>query len=151
MAPPVLHRVCFGPSPLPHQLRGLTIHPATLPLHRRHRVRGHDYPGLIPTENESASVRGTFVTGLTEGDLWRLDIFEGDDYSRQKVDVRLLDEGGAENKAQREVETETYLWVAGNELLEEGEWDIEHFVKERMGRWVAEYPSFAGMSFSPSG
>jgi hypothetical protein len=77
--------------------------------------------------------------------MWRLDIFEGDEYARKKVKVRLLDvKHGDEGEEEDEIETETYLWIAGDHLLEEGEWDFAHFQKEKMHRWVSDYPSFAG-------
>lgn len=79
-------------------------------------------------------MRGTFVTGLTEGDMWRLDIFEGDEYALRKVRLRLLSDRGEEDE--EEVETETYVWVAGREKLEAGEWDFEAFRREKMGAWV---------------
>ena len=55
-----------------------------------------DYPGILPqTQSQTqgevvASVRGTVVSGLTEGDLWRLDIFEGSQYERRRVAVKVL-------------------------------------------------------------
>lgn len=153
MAPQVLNRVCYGSSPLPWQLESLTITPAILDRHCRHRVSGHDYPGLIPSHDvdDATSVRGTYVTGLTQGDIWRLDIFEGDEYARRKVKVRLLkDNPDSKEPSEKMVETETYLWVAGDHFLEKGEWDFSHFQKEKMQRWVCEYPSFSGTSFHTS-
>ena len=38
--------------------------------------------------------------------------------------------------SEEEVEVETYVWVAREEGLEEGEWDFEEFTREKMGRWV---------------
>ena len=35
-------------------------------------------------------VRGTYVEGLNKSDIWRLDTFEGDQYLRRNVKVRLL-------------------------------------------------------------
>ncbi|MCJ1299438.1 hypothetical protein MMC08_002230 [Hypocenomyce scalaris] len=139
MAPQVLHRVCHGtPTPTPFQISLLTIAPALLHSFCRHKVRHRDYPAIIPSP--TATVRGTFVQGLTDADLWRLDIFEGDEYSREKVKVKLLEKVGEEqgkgNVEGVEVEAETYVWVAGEGKLEEGEWDFEVFRREKMGRWV---------------
>ena len=150
MAPPVLHRVCHSsstPSALQKSLP--TIRPALLPGYRRHQVRGCDYPAIIPSVPSSESsagtggsecVRGTYVTGLTDGDIWRLDIFEGDEYERVRVKVRILQEVGGEdgkgNVVGEELEGETYVWVAGRERLEEEEWDFGEFVREKMGRWI---------------
>lgn len=147
MAPQVLHRVCHGSShPAPWQAALLTITPALLPSYRRHRVKHADYPAILPCSSSSsadtsACVRGTYVTGLTEGDLWRLDIFEGDEYERRKVRVRLLLDGDGDGVAKKEEEeeereAETYVWIAGEDRLEGEEWDFDEFVRERMRRWV---------------
>ncbi|KAK5240086.1 hypothetical protein LTS06_012575, partial [Exophiala xenobiotica] len=80
MAPGVLHRVIHGThDPEPWQKSLLTVRPALLQSYRRHRVRHADYPAILPHPN--SCVRGSVVTGLTEGDLYRLDIFEGDQYT----------------------------------------------------------------------
>lgn len=38
------------------------------------------------------------MTGLTASDISRLDTFEGDEYTRQKVSIRVLQEEGDEKK-----------------------------------------------------
>lgn len=82
------------------------------------------------------------MTGLTDADIWRLDIFEGSEYSRQVVKVRLLttvgDEDGTGNVEGAEVQAETYIWVAGTDRLEEQEWDFGEFQREKMRFWVGE-------------
>lgn len=90
-------------------------------------------------------MRGTFVTGLTEGDIWRLDIFEGDEYERRKVRLRVFSEWGEDGE---EVEAETYVWVAGREKLEGGEWDFEGFRREKMGAWVGGGVQEADVGFA---
>ncbi|KAF2742076.1 hypothetical protein M011DRAFT_482039 [Sporormia fimetaria CBS 119925] len=131
MAPAVLNRVVS--RAIPPQ----TICSALLPQHQRHRVRDADYPAVLPSSSSSASVRGTVVTGLTDSDIWRLDIFEGDEYERRRVRVRVLaaDDMGVEGEGE-EVDAETYIWVAGEERLEKREWDFEGFVRDKMVRWV---------------
>ncbi|KKA16587.1 Disease resistance protein Aig2 [Rasamsonia emersonii CBS 393.64] len=168
MAPQILHRVIHGRSdPEPWQKALLTIKPAILHGYRRHRVRGADYPGIIPvtaktsdggspsqgtneptttTSDTGHSVLGTLVSGLTDGDIWRLDNFEGSDYEKRTVKVRVLrsavgnDDDDAENspsKAEQsihdvldaaraqladegeEVEAMTYVWIGGEEALED--------------------------------
>lgn len=93
------------------------------------------------------------MQGLTDGDIWRLDVFEGSEYVRRKVGVRVLlpstsrevkDEGMGDLaqkeednvEGDEEVEAETYIWVAGEHRLEDDEWDFTEFVREKMGRWV---------------
>lgn len=154
MAPPVLHRVIWGQStpPTPAHASLLHIRPAVLHAHQRRQVRHADYPAVLPS-SPSSSVRGTLVTGLTSGDIWRLDIFEGDMYERRKVRVRVLEqkdskadqgEGGMgdlslkeeDNVEGEEVEAETYIWVAPAWQLKDQEWDFSEFVRDKMRRWV---------------
>lgn len=143
MAPQVLYRVIWGSQtpPTPAHASLLHIRPAILPSHRRHRVRHADYPAILPSSDPDACVRGTLVTGLTDGDIWRLDIFEGSEYSRQKVQVKILrktsDDGGENNKEEeQEAECETYIWTAAPSRLETSEWDFDEFVRDKMKRWV---------------
>lgn len=155
MAPPVLHRVIWGSQtpPTPAHASLLSIRPAILHAHQRRHVKSADYPAVIPS-SATSSVRGTLVTGLTDGDIWRLDIFEGDEYERRDVSVRVLEGKGRAGAEQEDVEGEevsaqTYIWIAGEQRLESGEWDFEHFVKEKMSRWVgreAADEGFKGMS-----
>ncbi|KAI9834568.1 MAG: hypothetical protein M1819_002944 [Sarea resinae] len=147
MAPQVLYRVCYGDSrPPPGTTAHLVIKPAILHDFCRRKVRHCDYPAI--TRIEGDSVRGTYVTGLTQGDLWKLDIFEGDEYTRKKVPVRILtavgDETGEGNVEGEEVEADTYIWIEGKDKLEEEEWDFSEFQKEKIRRWVGEDDEFAG-------
>ncbi|KAK3200847.1 hypothetical protein GRF29_213g119578 [Pseudopithomyces chartarum] len=152
MAPPVLHRVIWNQTtpPTPAHASLLHIRPAILHAFQRRQVRDADYPAIVPSP--SASVRGTLVTGLTDGDVWRLDIFEGDMYERVGVGVRVLEQRKGEGEGEEgmgdletreednvegeEVQAQTYVWKAGEQLLESKEWDFEVFVREKMGRWV---------------
>lgn len=144
MAPKVLSRVCHGPN-VPLKTTGanaLNIRPALLQSFRRHKVLHADYPAIVPCEG--STVRGTLVTGLTDGDLWRLDIFEGSEYERRKVKVRELTYEGDINVEPTEdqlgdvVEAETYVWISPITDLEDQEWDFEEFVKQKMWAWVGE-------------
>lgn len=179
MAPQILHRVIHGrPDPEPWQKNLLTFQPAILHGYRRHRVRGADYPGIIPaTEPQSqsqsqkqeeptglmrkASVLGTLVSGLTDGDIHRLDIFEGSEYTRESVKVRtlreslsqeqgddesnpdghlrdVLDAAGAEfaDEGEEDVGAVTYVYAATEGRLEDAEWDFETFKRDKMAWWV---------------
>ncbi len=88
------------------------------------------------------------MRGLTEGDIWRLDIFEGDEYERRKVSIRILkeagDDKGSGNVEGEEVEVETYVWIAGKDKLEDGEWDFEEFRREKMHRWAGQRDDYDG-------
>ncbi|USP72894.1 hypothetical protein yc1106_00168 [Curvularia clavata] len=163
MAPQVLHRVIWGSQtpPTPAHASLLHIRPAILHAHRRHKVKSADYPAVLPVSSQDdnvkqrSTVRGTLVQGLTDGDLWRLDVFEGSEYSRQKVKVRVLlpkEKEGQDGEVKEgmgdltqkeednvegeEVEAETYIWIAGAHRLEAEEWDFAEFVREKMKRWI---------------
>lgn len=83
-----------------------------LESYHRHRVKYISYPTIVPCTG--SSVRGSVVTGLTEGDIYRLDIFAGDQYERKKVKVKVLKDvgqnGAVEAHATEEVEVETCVW-----------------------------------------
>ncbi|KAL3445868.1 hypothetical protein BJX65DRAFT_309569 [Aspergillus insuetus] len=193
LAPEMLHRVIHG-SPNPQQWQKDMLHfkPAILHGYRRHRVRREDYPAIIPvpsassastaatpdtattstgathgsTTNTSASVLGTVVSGLTDGDIYRLDVYEGSEYSRIRVSVRVLKEAlpgsafGTRDGNEREntdrylkdvleavpqnftdeaeeIEAETYVWIGDSNRLQNEEWDFEEFKKEKMMWWLS--------------
>jgi len=156
MAPAVLHRVIYGTTdPEEWQKKLTTVRPALLQGYRRHKVKHADYPAILPhstassaeTESSTPSVRGSLVTGLTDGDIWRLDIFEGSEYTRQKVRVKVLkdtaldalaDEAHLDAHVEEEVEAETYVWTSPKNQLEQEEWDFEVFKKEKMWAWVGQ-------------
>lgn len=179
MAPQILHRVIHGQAePEPWQKDLISIRPAILHGHRRHRVKGADYPGLLPARPSSA-VLGTVVTGLTDADMYRLDMFEGSEYQKRKVKVQLLRSPGAataswpggteapgalksndknaaeaiksvleataneeltdshkSQESNEEIEAYTYIWIAGDDKLEDAEWDFESFKRDKMEWWV---------------
>ncbi|EOD51209.1 putative disease resistance protein [Neofusicoccum parvum UCRNP2] len=151
MVPQVMYRVIYNSSdPQPWQKTLTTAKPAFLPGYQRRKVRQADYPGIIPVATDSSSpsssVRGTLVTGLTEGDIFRLDTFEGDEYERRRVPVRVVTAGRVDATdvpggvfaptETEEVVAETYVWTAGEDRLEPGEWDFDEFVREKLRRWV---------------
>ncbi|CAG8900283.1 unnamed protein product [Penicillium egyptiacum] len=177
MAPQILHRVIHGrANPEPWQKAMLRFQPAILHGHRRHRVQNADYPGIIavpetqtemekssaPKPGAGTSVIGTLVSGLTDGDVHRLDRFEGSEYEKKRVTVRTLREkqGGdlshagegdtAESQLREvlnatgaevagegeEVAAVTYVYTAGKDKLEDAEWDFESFKRDKMAWWV---------------
>ncbi|KAL9613275.1 MAG: hypothetical protein Q9167_002184 [Letrouitia subvulpina] len=149
MAPPVLHRVCYGSStPTAFQKSLLQFQPAILHGYCRRRVLGCDYPAIVPSADDT--VRGTYVRGLTDGDIWRLDVFEGSEYDRRKVRINILDVAGNENGEGNvegvERETETYVWIADKEELEEREWDFAEFRRDKMQNWVGGSSQYDGKS-----
>jgi len=143
MAPKVLYRVIYGSSnPSEEKKAPLIVTSALLHNYCRHKVRYCDYPGIVPEENKS--VRGSYVTGLVQSDIWRLDAFEGSQYDRCSVDVEVI-EGPEKGK---KVKAETYIFTAGVSQLEDEEWDIEEFMKEKMHRWTDDSEEYAEVDAS---
>ncbi|CZR69550.1 related to disease resistance protein aig2 [Phialocephala subalpina] len=137
MAAEILYRVCYGTSKvhefpiLQRAASKLEIRPALLYNYCRHRVLEADYPAIIPQQGHT--VRGTYVTGLTDDNIRKLDRFEGSQYSRQKVNVTILSDGQEKGEV---VEAQTYIWSAGVDYLEKQEWDYEDFRKNKMHLWT---------------
>ena len=105
--------------------------------------RSADYPGIVPDKGHT--VRGTYVTGLTDGDIWRLDSFEGSEYGRQQVRVAVLEPNSQDNLVENfEVETETYVFTAGIDRLKLEEWDYDTFRNEKMHRWSDHSKEYDG-------
>jgi len=107
--------------------------PASLADHRRHPVRGQDYPGLRATPG--SLVPGRLYLDVT-ADAWaRLDSFEGEEYERADVVVALADG--------RVLPAQAYRFrdeFAGR--LMPGDWDAEAFGREGRARFISRYVGF---------
>ncbi|RYP29891.1 hypothetical protein DL767_006490 [Monosporascus sp. MG133] len=103
------------------------------------RVEHADYPGITPDPDHE--VRGTYVTGLTDANMAKLDQFEGSEYERRTVKVRLLTKAGNDkgegNVEGEEVECEAYVFMSP-QYLEDREWDFEEFRTQKMKKWTRE-------------
>lgn len=178
MVPQILHKVIHGQeNPEPWQKAMLRFQPAIVHGYRRHRVQNADFPAIVadpepaietekPSDsktNPGTSVIGTLVSGLTDGDVYRLDRFEGSEYEKKSVVVRMLREACGDNGHSGETSTVesqlremlnatgakvtdegegeevlavTYVWTAGKDLLEDTEWDFESFKRDKMAWWI---------------
>ena len=138
MAPEVFYTVCYRSEKVPKAISDLhTFTDAVLHGYSRRRVEGQDYPGMMPEEGHST--RGIYVTGLTKANISKLDYFEGEEYERRKVKVKLLlkagNAKGEGNVEGEEKEADTYVYLYKNQL-EEREWDFDEFYREKMSRWT---------------
>ncbi|KAF7956683.1 hypothetical protein EAE96_004016 [Botrytis aclada] len=152
MAPEVLYRVINGASNRPSN--SLTFTPALLHDYCRHRVSFADYPAIISEPGHS--VRGTYVTGLTPSNMRSLDYFEGAQYERKVVTVKILTPKDKEIKhganaimadaveTGEEKEAHTYVFT-DLVALEKGEWDFEFFRREKLRNWADESEEYAGL------
>ena len=97
--------------------------PAVLPNYRRHPVKDHVFPGIIPCSRGSAT-KGLLLQGLSENELKILDWFEGDEYVRREVKVMcdLIPH-----------ETQCYIWSNPVTDLDHGrEWDYDDFLETKL-------------------
>ncbi|MCB1746677.1 MAG: gamma-glutamylcyclotransferase [Gammaproteobacteria bacterium] len=103
-------------------------HPARLPGHARHALRGRVYPGLVARP-------GALTAGLLFDDidaaLWaRLDAFEGALYDRRTVTVELADGPTA---------AAVYLLAPrAHRLLEDAAWDAEAFRTRHLATYLGK-------------
>ncbi|MFG6460371.1 gamma-glutamylcyclotransferase family protein [Roseateles sp. DXS20W] len=120
----IMGRVCG------HEVAG---EPASLAGHRRHPVRGQDYPGLRPAAG--ATVPGVLYRDVTEAAWARLDVFEGEEYERVDVVVALADG--------RTLPAQVYRFRdAFSPRLLPGDWDADAFAREGRARFIARYAGF---------
>ncbi len=125
MCEEIMFAVCGAPA---------AAAPATLVGYRRHPVAGEAYPGMLPTAG--AQVDGVLYRDLTPAALARLDAFEGPQYRRETVSVRLAD-GST-------VEAETYVFRAEfADLLRPGDWDFDDFLRHGRAAFEARYVGYA--------
>jgi len=163
MHPGVLRRVIGGSG------AHLKWCPAVLLDFTRHQVKHGDYPGLVPYETsksffgftlddqDARSVRGTVVIGLTQKELELLDIFEGNEYIRQTVQVHPLgtletvpDVSVAGQTAivtavppplptkdnlAPAIQAETYIHGDPSKLVNDL-WSYEDFVQQNAWKWI---------------
>ncbi|OJA20134.1 hypothetical protein AZE42_09306 [Rhizopogon vesiculosus] len=161
MHPEILKRVIGNDG------SGLQMCPALLLDYTRHQVKNEDYPGILPYSQsramfdrdldlEEKSVRGSLVTGLSEEDVRLLDIFEGNQYTRQVVSVyplgsltNIRDIPPIEAKSlvpippistldslTSPVKADTYVWCISPSELQAKLWTFEEFVKDSAWKWV---------------
>ncbi|KAI0913374.1 AIG2-like family-domain-containing protein [Ustulina deusta] len=141
MAPEVFFTVCYRFSTdNVSLLKSLhQFQPAILHGHCRRRVKFADYPGITPDSGHE--VRGMYVTGLTDANMYHLDQFEGSEYERKTVKACLLskvgDDKGNGNVEGEEVECEVYVFNDPTQL-EDREWDFEEFRTQKMKKWTRE-------------
>ncbi|KAG2035248.1 hypothetical protein BDR03DRAFT_993460 [Suillus americanus] len=144
----------------------LQMCPALLLDYTRHQVKNEDYPGILPysqsramfdrdLNSEEKSVRGCLVTGLSDEDVRLLDVFEGDQYTRELISVYPL--GPLANirdippkslvpttppsmpmlsELANHIEAATYVWCFPSSDLRAQLWTFEEFVKLNAWKWI---------------
>nr|XP_019007744.1 uncharacterized protein I206_07378 [Kwoniella pini CBS 10737]OCF46525.1 hypothetical protein I206_07378 [Kwoniella pini CBS 10737] len=155
----------------------LTFQDALLPNYTRHRVKDESYPAIVGREqtnilaprediltSEEVNVRGTLVKGLKYQDVNALDIYEGIEYTRDKVSVQALSSPsdisslakaisnptsryldamqGGENSKDVEggidvgtTEAWTYIWSDAIDKLDAKIWSFEDYMRAKESTW----------------
>lgn len=146
MVPEVFNTVCYNNKTVPDIIaRQHKFTPAILHGYIRRRVKFADYPGI--TEDAEHTVFGMFAEGLTKANLDKLDYFEGAEYERRTVKVKLLekvgDVHGEGNVEGEEREAQVYVFLL-EQHLEQKEWDFEEFKRDKLKLWTRGDHIFAG-------
>ncbi|KAI0951314.1 hypothetical protein AcW1_008384 [Taiwanofungus camphoratus] len=166
--PSILRRV------IGHDGEQLEICPALLLEHTRHKVKHADYPAVLPYDKscglftdhereltpEERTVRGTLVTGLSATDIEFLDVFEGNQYTRETVPVYPLGPFTSLSSSDPSsssslvpltppplpslaslgtpLTTQTYIWAQPLSDLSPDLWEYADFVRTNAWKWVGE-------------
>jgi len=106
---------------------------ATLQNYRRSRIRGEEYPGIIA--DAGSEVAGILYLNLPDSALQRLDEFEGEQYTRQELQV--ITEQGSSCAAM------AYVIKSQHSHLLTGEtWSYEHFLAHGKSQFLSTYIGF---------
>ncbi|KAI5998882.1 hypothetical protein EDD15DRAFT_2161327 [Pisolithus albus] len=139
----------------------LRICPAVLKDFTRHQIIGADYPAIVPyslsrslfdhdLDERKRSVRGSLISGLTDEDVRLLDVFEGDEYTREVVvayplgplislnNVPLVPTTVALQglEPERSMKVQTYVWCKPISELRPDPWTFDDFVRQNAWKWV---------------
>ena len=123
----------YGTLMAPHVLKVLLnrvpdmLEPAILPNYRRHPVKEHVFPGIIPCR-DGRTTKGLLLRGLSEDELKILDWFEGDEYLRREVTI--MCDSISRN-------TQCYIWSNPETDLDlEKEWDYDAFLATKLDWYI---------------
>ncbi|KAF9188211.1 hypothetical protein BGZ51_000738 [Haplosporangium sp. Z 767] len=122
----------------------------------RHPYHDAPYPGMIPSQDKMQAVEGLLVFGHTLMDRFRLDQFEGSEYTREVLSVKILDPvPGAYNVEGRHkplsqgdlVQAYVYIFTGPREHLDQSrEWDFEAFQRDHLDVWMKTSSDFGDNS-----
>jgi len=123
MVPEVMRRVCG------YARAG---EPALLHDYRRRRVSGEVYPGIVASVGDA--VGGVVYRNVRRTQLAVLDVFEGDMYRREVVNVAV---------GSRLIPASTYVMAASHRhLLSDHDWSLELFLADGLRHFLSGYPGF---------
>ena len=106
---------------------------ALLQGYARYALRGETYPGLVP--EDAVATEGVLWQGVDADSLRRLDVFEGDWYTRESVTV--LTGAGSEELA---CEAQTYVLVPAQHFrVSRRRWSRDRFETRYLQRFLSSY------------
>jgi gamma-glutamylcyclotransferase (GGCT)/AIG2-like uncharacterized protein YtfP len=101
--------------------------PATLYGYQLLCVKNCDYPAII--EQAGSKTQGLFIENIDDLSLAVISFYEGDEYDKRKVTVF------TDRKLKDAV---TFVWVKGNDLLDNEKWDFQEFEKTSLEYYLNE-------------
>lgn len=108
---------------------------ALLRGYARYTLRGETYPGLVP--EAGVATDGVLWQGVDADSLRRLDVFEGDWYTRESVTVWTDLTPGAEGQA---CEAQTYVLVPAQHFrVSRRRWSRDRFETRYLQRFLSTY------------
>ena len=99
--------------------------PAVLSGYKKYCVKDFDYPAVIQIDDSITS--GMVLENVDDYSLYVISFYEGNEYEKLKVNINLNDESK---------EVLVFVWVKGQELLENKEWDFHHFQKNKLKYYI---------------
>lgn len=110
---------------------------AYLSGYRRYRLKNERYPGIIQADGETTD--GVVYFDVDALSLNKLDIFEGDYYSRESVSVMTED--------RKMIQTETYvIKTEYRNLLSGDPWDFKEFKTRHEQEFKRQYAGFSAIT-----
>ncbi|KAF9896700.1 hypothetical protein BX616_006927 [Lobosporangium transversale] len=126
---------------------------ATIEGYIRYPYHNEPYPGMIISSDKTNIVHGLLVFGHTMMDRFRLDQFEGSEYSREVLPVKVLDPvpGSFNVIGQFEplspgdvISAYVYVFTGSHRNLDQTkEWDFEAFRRDHVTIWMQASSDFA--------
>ncbi len=126
---------CYGTLQVPQVIQAVTGHTysgikAALPGYAIYRVINAEYPGIV--HSPGSSTEGILYDNVSDADLKVLDLFEGEFYRRQMLEVSLEDH--AFRPAWVYVIAEQHLGI-----LSEERWSLTDFLENGLARFMKGY------------
>ncbi|KAG0367344.1 hypothetical protein BC939DRAFT_502697 [Gamsiella multidivaricata] len=119
----------------------------------RHPYHNEPYPGMVASDETSRVVEGLLVFGHTMMDRFRLDQFEGSEYTKEVLQVQVLDPvpgvynvlGQSKPLAAGDfVSAYVYVFTGPHIYLDRArEWDFETFQRDHVTIWMQTSLDFA--------